>query len=134
MEDNSNLQENNPSPAYSRSSSRSRPQKDDHSISSGQQEIGGPQNGFSKEDNQNERADENLFQKSDEGEESVKQEVKPKKNKKTKKHMDEELARTGVEQLIPKITEAIDEDRRSIIQKQAGMLISPEKTIPPSGG
>ena len=58
---------------------------------------------------------------------------KPVKSKKTKKYQDEEQARVGVEELLVKIAAAIEDDKNSILNKQAGQLISPKEAVPPPG-
>ncbi len=59
---------------------------------------------------------------------------KPVKSKKGRKQQqDEETVRAGVEDLLTKISAAIEEDRESVLRKQAGRLISVKEAISPSG-
>jgi hypothetical protein len=74
-----------------------------------------------------------LSPKSVEPEESLdaKKPVKSKKGR--KQQQDEETVRAGVEDLLTKISAAIEEDRESVLRKQAGRLISVKEAISPSG-
>lgn len=118
----SNSQEHNPSPAYSKSLSRSQSERNDPLEDSRYHEFNPADQKLLEAEEQIKQDEPQKSHKSEE--ESEKQVVKTKKNKKTKKHLDEELARAAVEQLIPQMAQSIEDDRQSIIRKQSGWLIS----------